>query len=748
MPDGSCQRLSFSSILVIYDNPDLIRVTSPRKEIDNAQIGEHDVPRYILGEFCLPCSKLNLSGLFEPVSVFKPKRRGVGSIAQCESTKAYCQFCRFLIQACELAYPRETNEAFWNDDARKRLIHLANDPVQRPWYRAIAVDVDLPLVPYAWLQVGLPRVQRDHWVCVNTIASANPTCAKSVELPRLRSQGSDQSNSLDYELIKTWQRICLEQHGEKCNKSTVLARRFLKLYVIDVRSRTIKVAERSDPYFALSYVWGSVARPPREVWNWEAFCISSPDGRHEIALPDVLPRTVEDAITFTDRLNERYLWVDAFCINQHDSQHQMEQISNMDLVYQCARLTIIALDGNGSDAGIAGISRPLQQVSQPTVESSVGTLVATHLPAAWMPSEVSPWDRRAWTMQESLLSRRCIILDRNQMIWKCQEEYIHDAMNVDPSPQRPRSVLSNEYFWDNCISIDISRSEWAFSLYSDFLSLYSGRQLTIPSDVLSACRGILNHLTKNTSMEFVHGLPKNNILPALMWKAHPQHCLRLRNGFPTWTWAGWEGRIEYTYWLHDIESLPGLSLEGEAHCRRKRPRLAEHTLLKASIPEPATVMNDLTEVARQEIQIASSVAKFRLKLIRKQGKALKYLKYGSLQQREAVGDQWTLLDSEGAPMRDIIGECATFENTDHFFQVHPEISALIQSQDSVVDLVFIKFWPFIRDSEQSNHWERNIVGALVLLGTDCGRKMRIASLVLPLSDWLNANPTSAMVTIV
>ncbi|KAL9618253.1 MAG: hypothetical protein Q9160_007023 [Pyrenula sp. 1 TL-2023] len=420
----------------------------------------------------------------------------------------------------------------------------------------------------------------------------------------------------------------------------------------------------------------------------------------------------------------------------------------MDLVYQCARLTIIALDGNGSDAGIAGISRPLQQVFQPTVESSVGALVATHLPAAWMSSEVPPWDRRAWTMQECLLSRRCILLDRNQTIWKCQEEYIHDSMNIDCSPQRPRSSPSNEYFWDNCISIDVSRTEWAFSLYSDFLSLYSGRQLTIPSDVLSACRGILNHLTKNTSMQFFYGLTKNNILPALMWKAHPQHCLRLRGGFPTWTWAGWEGRIEYTYWLHDIESLSGLSLEGETYWRRKRPRLTEHALLKASIPEPAMILTDLADVSRQEIQIGSSVAKVRVKLVRKQGKALRYLKFGSLQQREAVGDQWTLLDPEGVPMRDVIGECATCENTDHFFQVHPDISELIQSQEGIVDSLFIKFWPFIRDSEQSNNWERNIVGALVLLNTHCGRKSRIASLVLPLSDWLKAKPASAMITLI
>lgn len=99
-------------------------------------------------------------------------------------------------------------------------------------------------------------------------------------------------------------------------------------------------------------------------------------------------------------------------------------------------------------------------------------------------------------------------------------------------------------------------------------------------------------------------------------------------------------------------------------------------------------------------------------------------------------------------MRDVTGEYAPFESTDHFFQVHPDVSRLLQSQNGVVDLLFVKFWPLVRDSEQSDNWERNMVGALVLVRVDDGKMMRIASLVLPLSDWLNANPEPAVVTIV
>ena len=230
---------------------------------------------------------------------------------------------------------------------------------------------------------------------------------------------------LDHKLVKDWLRIFYGQHGQSCGKSIILERRFLKLHLIDVQTRSIRLAGRNDQYVALGYVWGSVLRARYEGWKWNTSSYPSDDSSHEISLPPQLPRTVEDAITLTEQLGERYLRVDAFCVNQHDPHHRQEQIDCMDLVYQCAYLTIIALDGSNADAGLAGISRDLKQVSQPQVRSHLSPLMATHLPAAWATSSASPWDKRAWTLQESLLARRSIILDCNQITWKCQEEFFN-----------------------------------------------------------------------------------------------------------------------------------------------------------------------------------------------------------------------------------------------------------------------------------------------------------------------------------
>lgn len=72
------------------------------------------------------------------------------------------------------------------------------------------------------------------------------------------------------------------------------------------------------------------------------------------------------------------------------------------------------------------------------------------------------------------------------------------------------------------------------------------------------------------------------------------------------------------------------------------------------------------------LEIASSVARIKLHLVRKQGTKLKNLRSTSAQEKVAIGDQWTLLDRNGKALENLAGEHQTFEKTDSFFSVHPE----------------------------------------------------------------------------
>jgi hypothetical protein len=50
-------------------------------------------------------------------------------------------------------------------------------------------------------------------------------------------------------------------------------------------------------------------------------------------LPENIPQTIQDAITVTVELGERYLWADYFCVDQFDPELRNGTISHMNVVY-------------------------------------------------------------------------------------------------------------------------------------------------------------------------------------------------------------------------------------------------------------------------------------------------------------------------------------------------------------------------------------------------------------------------------
>lgn len=57
-------------------------------------------------------------------------------------------------------------------------------------------------------------------------------------------------------------------------------------------------------------------------------------------LADVLPQMIEDVIQVVQCLGQRFLWIDAYCINQNDPAEVQETVTRMDDIYENALLTI------------------------------------------------------------------------------------------------------------------------------------------------------------------------------------------------------------------------------------------------------------------------------------------------------------------------------------------------------------------------------------------------------------------------
>lgn len=97
------------------------------------------------------------------------------------------------------------------------------------------------------------------------------------------------------------------------------------------------------PYVTHSYTWG-LGSTSKDMET----CSDVPT--------DTTAQVIEDAMTVTKELGPRYLWIDKYCIIQDDLQIKMEQIRNMDAVYDRAEVTIIAAAGEDGSFGLPGVS--------------------------------------------------------------------------------------------------------------------------------------------------------------------------------------------------------------------------------------------------------------------------------------------------------------------------------------------------------------------------------------------------------
>ncbi|OTA64713.1 hypothetical protein K449DRAFT_327806, partial [Hypoxylon sp. EC38] len=92
--------------------------------------------------------------------------------------------------------------------------------------------------------------------------------------------------------------------------------------LLDCQSLEIVMAQSSDTYVALSYVWGKQ--------------------QDNISSIRDCPATIRDAIKVTVKIGYRYLWVDRYCIDQDHSAEKHTEIQQMGRIYNGASLTIIA----------------------------------------------------------------------------------------------------------------------------------------------------------------------------------------------------------------------------------------------------------------------------------------------------------------------------------------------------------------------------------------------------------------------
>ncbi|KAH9207058.1 heterokaryon incompatibility protein-domain-containing protein [Leptodontidium sp. 2 PMI_412] len=149
------------------------------------------------------------------------------------------------------------------------------------------------------------------------------------------------------------------------------------LCVIDCATRAVVPAPLNCHYVALSYVWGK-AQPAHG-----ADIPSSP-----------FPLVVEDSISVTVALGFQYLWVDRYCVDQNDNRKHI-QLGQMDKIYSCAQLTIVAAAGEDANYGLPGVS--LRSHQSKAILEIYSVKVVQIFPHSVAVLKNSSWSKRGWT---------------------------------------------------------------------------------------------------------------------------------------------------------------------------------------------------------------------------------------------------------------------------------------------------------------------------------------------------------------
>ncbi|KAK4204775.1 heterokaryon incompatibility protein-domain-containing protein [Triangularia verruculosa] len=345
---------------------------------------------------------------------------------------------------------------------------------------------------------------------------------------------------IDIDRLSNWIEGCARDH-QCISKTNTDAFNFEECYpglkflrYIDVNNACLIQSCDTVDYIALSYVWGSISNFRLTKANLKIFLQPAAIS----AAWNLLPATIRDAITLTRKLGKRYLWIDSLCLVQNDPMDLEPGIAVMDQVYERAWITIIAASGHDANAGLPGVDSGSRQdrraASQVKPGIFLGKLIATDLLL-----EESAYHTRAWTLQEHVLSRRTLYFFQEHTVFRCHASEYRERC-CDHS--LITTVQNHDHGTHRSMELGKAGSKFdVIKTYMDLIEGYTSRTLTLDSDVLRAIAGVIRRVSVSSGYQVLQGLPRRELDIFLLFEGK---SLSRREGFPSYSWAGWRGKVE------------------------------------------------------------------------------------------------------------------------------------------------------------------------------------------------------------
>jgi Heterokaryon incompatibility protein (HET) len=180
--------------------------------------------------------------------------------------------------------------------------------------------------------------------------------------------------------------------------------------------RFIESGGQTGRYVALTHCWGS-SKPNRTE--------SSTYQKHLSGMPfKSLPKTFQDAVTVTRALDVPFLWIDSLCIIQDSIEGWENECQKMPGIYTNSVVTIAGPAAAGCRVGFLH-RRPVADQGSVHLRWQVSNS-ATHYDVTLQsicdrfigpePEDDSALGKRAWVLQERLLSPRAVLWNEKNVL--------------------------------------------------------------------------------------------------------------------------------------------------------------------------------------------------------------------------------------------------------------------------------------------------------------------------------------------
>ncbi|OCK93463.1 HET-domain-containing protein [Cenococcum geophilum 1.58] len=384
------------------------------------------------------------------------------------------------------------------------------------------------------------------------------------------SRSLEESNALvqaNYRpaIIERWLRDCINDQPVEAIDPKDIQR------LIDIkRNCVVETVDIKDKlvFAALSYVWG---KDHQQVTLSKGTFQSLHEPGSLSDSKITVSKTIRDAMTCCKDIEVPYLWVDALCITQ-DREDKMEQINNMNRIYEGAIVTIVAAHGENANAGLRGVSdsgdtpRQFRFRAQDLIIFCEGKALDKFLGDTY-------WSQRAWTYQEFLLAKRRLIFTENLLYFSCNHGIasedlplaLHSSTNIGESSSL--NLSGYNFNFDDILN---------WTAYAGLVQKFTTKKLTNQMDVIPAFTALVQFLKREIygGTPFVCGIPIASLDAALLWRRcwGCEECDNTAAGLerrqspeedepnlPSWAWAGWQGHVKYSDWLF-CHKNPALSV--------------------------------------------------------------------------------------------------------------------------------------------------------------------------------------------